>query len=115
MHVQRYKSSVTPSLLSSLESASIVGDVFPSQITPTSCVEVNYKGYGWLGAYGHGIPPEDTLSSPQIDILTDHTDEKLYSLMLLDLDRANPLEKRYEQWAHWYMYVVSPCLPWLIF
>lgn len=103
MYTERYRSFVLSKLMQGAQADGIVGDVFPEAVKPTHCIQVNYDGFAWLGAYGHGIAPEAALYSPSVSIQTDHEDERLYSLLLIDLDRPNPLSNQYEQWAHWFV------------
>jgi hypothetical protein len=118
MHLQRFNSYVFPKVLENAKNDGLFQDVFTendvSHIMNANnkiCLEVNYDGFGWLGAYGHGIGPERTLNTPKIDILNlnlvnDQAEKKPYcSMMLLDVDRPNLLTKSYEQWCHWFMYL----------
>lgn len=86
-----------PRLLKHAEAMRIIGDAFPTQITPE--IQVNLKWPqvtpSWLAAYGHPVPPNWTIYSPEVSLVVTGNvgKEKLYTLMLTDLGKEIERER----------------------
>ncbi|KAI8802487.1 phosphatidylethanolamine-binding protein [Cladochytrium replicatum] len=101
MHEERFRSYVIPQLLEEATETSVIGDGIPNKVVPEVNLEVNFSNTRWLGPTGHATPPNWTLHSPEIVITTNDEKTRYFTLMLVDLDRPNEEQKRYEEWCHW--------------
>ncbi|KAJ3196264.1 hypothetical protein HK101_009529 [Irineochytrium annulatum] len=108
MRIQRFKQFNMPRILKHAERLRIFTDAFPGMPVKgrerlMAHVGLNFPNTKWEQCYGHSVPANWALYSPEITISVNtlRPQPHLYTLLLTDLDRPNPNTRNYEEWAHW--------------
>ncbi|TPX51100.1 hypothetical protein SeLEV6574_g00473 [Synchytrium endobioticum] len=81
----------------------IFEDAFPGEVTPIDILHIKFDNTKeWRTCWGHGIPSNFALYSPEVVIIPQDPDpDALYTLMMVDLDRENLATRSYHEWCHW--------------
>ncbi|KAJ3219239.1 hypothetical protein HK099_004757 [Clydaea vesicula] len=101
MEELRWKNIIAPKILKFSKEYKIFEHIFPKKFKTKVQLTCNWQYTKWLGMYGHDVPPNWCLYSPTVNIVTNSPKEKLYTLMMTDLDRPYPKDGILEEWCHW--------------
>ncbi|TPX30255.1 hypothetical protein SmJEL517_g06145 [Synchytrium microbalum] len=109
MRRQQFEKVDVPKLVKSASAYRLFEDVFPGEIVPEDSLEINFQNTDWRTCWGHGIPSNFALLSPEVVITPKSVDENaLYTLMMVDIgklpfitDRENLVTHSYHDWCHW--------------
>ncbi|KAJ8652765.1 hypothetical protein O0I10_011570 [Lichtheimia ornata] len=100
MTQKQFEKAPLSQLMERITQMRVVPDLLPLDVAPT--VQVNIKlDNDTIVEPGVFIKPEQSLRLPEIDVTNFHTEQRLYTLMLVDPDSPDVANKTYQQRCHW--------------
>ncbi|KAI9267980.1 phosphatidylethanolamine-binding protein [Phascolomyces articulosus] len=98
---KQFEKAPRKQLLQRINQMNVIPDVLPLGLVPTVEVGIQLKGQEGSVEPGVFIKPEQTIEVPKIDVTNFHTDKRLYTLLLVDPDSPDVVNKTYQQHCHW--------------
>lgn len=104
MNATRYKRTVLPLLSRQAKKENVIGDLISDDIVnPQILIRLNYESTNWTGPAGHSIQPQHATKVPEITIDRIDGKEGLISVLMIDLDKIDIINKTKEQWCVYYV------------
>ncbi|KAI8084411.1 phosphatidylethanolamine-binding protein [Gilbertella persicaria] len=105
MRQKQFEKAPKSKLMERLTQMNVIPELLAPGMDPT--VEVNIKLAEGQVEPGVFIKPEQSIERPEIEITNFHTEQRLYTLMLVDPDSPDIQNKTYQQHCHWLLTNVS--------
>ncbi|KAI8355153.1 phosphatidylethanolamine-binding protein [Blakeslea trispora] len=99
MRQKQFEKAPKSKLMERLTQMNVIPDLVPLNTNPS--VEVNVKTSEGHVEPGVFIQPEQSIERPEIEITNFHTEQRLYTLMLVDPDSPDVENQTYQQRCHW--------------
>ncbi|KAI9301032.1 phosphatidylethanolamine-binding protein [Cunninghamella echinulata] len=88
-------------LLERITQMNVMPDVVDLDVNPTVDVKLQFVNHDDIVEPGVYTVPEQSITLPKIEITNFHTETKLYTLLLVDPDSPDVVNKTYQQYCHW--------------
>ncbi|KAI8990113.1 phosphatidylethanolamine-binding protein [Pilobolus umbonatus] len=99
MRQKQFEKAPKSKLLERITQMKVVPDLLSPGFNPTVEVAVHLpEGQLEPGVF---IKPEQSIERPQIDIINFHPETKLYTVLMVDPDSPDVINKTYQQHCHW--------------
>ncbi|KAI8367400.1 phosphatidylethanolamine-binding protein [Choanephora cucurbitarum] len=99
MRQKQFEKAPKSKLMERLTQMNVIPDLVPLDTDPI--VEVNVRLPEGNVEPGVFIQPEQSIERPEIEITNFHTEQRLYTLMLVDPDSPDVENQTYQQRCHW--------------
>ncbi|KAI9310639.1 phosphatidylethanolamine-binding protein [Dichotomocladium elegans] len=100
MRQKEFEKAPLKQLMERITQMNVVPDVLPLDVKPTVQVNIHFAD-GSAIEPGVFTKPEQSIKPPKVDVTNFHTEQRLYTLALVDPDSPDVENKTYQQRCHW--------------